>query len=388
MRIISIFEKVIGDTLEGLFDLKKGFEPFELDRMVKRAMERNRKRLLKEVFVPNIIEIALSDKDYTENEPLLDQIKSQVEKSAMNFIEMRTYKIVGEIKISIGRQSALKMGEVGIVCRFEKAKEEKAESLVKGALALEKEGRFADALIAMDEALKKGKGDERIEKKRSRLFNLLKESEIRRKTKIRHQKMEKVTLSARLLVEESGEDIHLLFGNKFLVGREQHCDLILSDETISRKHAIIILGKNTARIIDLDSANGTFKNEVEFHDEIILSEGDEIRLGESQPYKVRLMKKEGHISSVSLLQGSKIYIFSAGGLILGSDSRECDIIIKDRSLTPRHLKIERVFESVILCDMGGTSGIKINGETIKEKELREGDVIHVGNTRFTFFRGQ
>lgn len=48
------------------------------------------------------------------------------------------------------------------------------------------------------------------------------------------------------------------------LGRGQGCDLILSDETVSREHATLQLRRDgTVHVTDLDSANGTFVQESE-----------------------------------------------------------------------------------------------------------------------------
>jgi len=68
---------------------------------------------------------------------------------------------------------------------------------------------------------------------------------------------------------------------EYVVGRGQDADIVLSDESVSRRHAIITVAEGGATIVDLDSHNGTFINGQRVKSAQVL-EGDELRLGESR----------------------------------------------------------------------------------------------------------
>ena len=68
---------------------------------------------------------------------------------------------------------------------------------------------------------------------------------------------------------------------EYVVGRGQDADIVLSDESVSRRHAIITITDSGATIVDLDSHNGTFINGQRVKSAQVL-EGDELRLGESR----------------------------------------------------------------------------------------------------------
>lgn len=70
--------------------------------------------------------------------------------------------------------------------------------------------------------------------------------------------------------------------SRFVVGRQDHCDLVLDDEWISREHlAITKSAPGVWQAIDLQSGNGSFLGS-ERIEAIPLSNGDVIRLGSSQ----------------------------------------------------------------------------------------------------------
>ena len=71
-------------------------------------------------------------------------------------------------------------------------------------------------------------------------------------------------------------------GERFVVGRDEGCDLVLEDERVSRRHAYLRAHPDgRAELHDLGSANGTFVNGRRVR-ELRLRDGDEIALGNSR----------------------------------------------------------------------------------------------------------
>jgi two-component system, NtrC family, response regulator AtoC len=64
-----------------------------------------------------------------------------------------------------------------------------------------------------------------------------------------------------------------------LVGRDAEAELRLSDDSLSRRHARILLNRGEARIVDLDSANGTLVNGRRVEGAWPLVSGDVVTLG-------------------------------------------------------------------------------------------------------------
>ena len=67
---------------------------------------------------------------------------------------------------------------------------------------------------------------------------------------------------------------------KVVLGKGDHCDVILTDSHVSRNHAEILVDDSSARLADLNSTNGTWVNGERLLAEMILSEGDSLRFGE------------------------------------------------------------------------------------------------------------
>lgn len=66
--------------------------------------------------------------------------------------------------------------------------------------------------------------------------------------------------------------------NELTIGRAEENKIILKNETVSRKHAIVKKENNQYKIADLGSSNGTFVNNKKIKEKV-LSKGDEIKIG-------------------------------------------------------------------------------------------------------------
>jgi pSer/pThr/pTyr-binding forkhead associated (FHA) protein len=75
-----------------------------------------------------------------------------------------------------------------------------------------------------------------------------------------------------------GKVIPLSIG-KFLIGREQDCQLRPNSELVSRHHCAFTIDNYTVRLRDLGSTNGTFVNNERLVGQVQLKTGDRVRIG-------------------------------------------------------------------------------------------------------------
>lgn len=66
-----------------------------------------------------------------------------------------------------------------------------------------------------------------------------------------------------------------------VIGRDPTATVNLTDEEVSRRHAIVSLGEGEITIEDLGSFNGTHMDTGEIKEETPLRAGDRIRVGQS-----------------------------------------------------------------------------------------------------------
>lgn len=64
-----------------------------------------------------------------------------------------------------------------------------------------------------------------------------------------------------------------------MIGRSDDVDLVVSDTSISRRHAMVVKRDDHFYLSDLGSTNGSFINKEQVIDPIRLAEGDKVALG-------------------------------------------------------------------------------------------------------------
>lgn len=79
-----------------------------------------------------------------------------------------------------------------------------------------------------------------------------------------------------------GED-YKVFSTENIIGASPACDIVIDEDTVSSRHAVISYRDGNFYIKDLGSTNGTFLNGVRVINEVLLSDGDWIKFG---AYKV------------------------------------------------------------------------------------------------------
>jgi uncharacterized protein involved in exopolysaccharide biosynthesis len=67
-------------------------------------------------------------------------------------------------------------------------------------------------------------------------------------------------------------------------------------------------------------------------------------------------------------------------------NRDTHICIDEKSVSGRHAKIVNHNGSLYLLDLNSTNGTFVNGQSIREKELKHGDSVWIGETVFAFFQ--
>ncbi|MFO8058365.1 MAG: FHA domain-containing protein [bacterium] len=206
---------------------------------------------------------------------------------------------------------------------------------------------------------------------------------------------ESMALPARLSIERrmgktvNGEVMNLLFGSQLLVGRDQSCEINLPEDRISRKHLLIRIDPDAVRLSDLGSTNGTTRNGEQVTEEIIVESGDVVCMGQSQTFQIRIVEREGMITSVRMARESLAYLLAPQELIIGradEKNRDVDFMIYDPDILPRHARIEYFTGQVFLISLDEEKPAIVNSNPVREAELRHNQMIELGNTLMRFER--
>lgn len=86
---------------------------------------------------------------------------------------------------------------------------------------------------------------------------------------------------SRGLMLTDGTQVYPLGAAEILIGRHHAADIYLSDQAVSRFHALLVLRDGSWRIEDLQSADGTYVNGKRIRAPHMLRQNDVIRIGES-----------------------------------------------------------------------------------------------------------
>ncbi|HZI10305.1 MAG TPA: FHA domain-containing protein [Myxococcus sp.] len=114
------------------------------------------------------------------------------------------------------------------------------------------------------------------------------------------------------------------------VGRSPSCEIPLTDDQVSRKHALISLHEGQVRLKDLGSRNGTLVNGERITGEVVLQPGDRVRVGSTtalfEPPPVMLVEggpaSPNHVPIEEVLPhvGAAAAMYSVGTSLLGATS--------------------------------------------------------------------
>ena len=215
------------------------------------------------------------------------------------------------------------------------------------------------------------------------------------------------------------------------IGRGDDCDVLLMDDHISREHARLSQAADVMWLEDLDSANGTFVNGERVAGGCRLFHGDFIKLdvvefqlvgrgADLTPTRTHwdtaehaLMKPAANLESDTteiaavedvpslepiaapggesgaFLVGTgepvsgKTFRLAMGRTTIGR-SEDCDVVVKDRTVSLRHAELILRPEGCTLTNLMATNGSRINGREVQSAELQDGDVLRLGSVQLVY----
>lgn len=196
-----------------------------------------------------------------------------------------------------------------------------------------------------------------------------------------------------VLVDMANNTQHPISCYETSVGRSRSCDIVFTNSTVSRSHAVVALRKDGFYVFDTESKTGVYVNGEKINKKAMLQDGDVIAFGTAimtfymgseatgdmspsavEPLHPRLVNivdntefdLDGDYITIGRLEGSNIEI-SAPYV-----SRKQAVLTK----SGKRWSVED-FGSITKTTVNGTP---LNGPT----ELRDGDVIKIGDFAFLY----
>lgn len=224
----------------------------------------------------------------------------------------------------------------------------------------------------------------------------------------------------KLIVTEKGsdkKDIVTFDREGISIGRSEDNKVCLNSNSVSRKHARVLISGEHCFLIDEGSGNGTFLNGVPVKpkEKNILKHGDVIsiedfnlsfnqidemlaqsfnEITDTDILEVKLLKKvlkaidKESIPSIEVQNGSfvgKKFFFQSDvdEAIIGRDE-SADFEVKEYVISRRHAKISRRGEAFFIEDLGSKNGTFLNNSKVNQSILHDGDRIALGTIVMIF----
>lgn len=120
MGIITRIEDLIGEPLEALFDFHKGTQPVELERFLRKALEKSRVALIGKTYVANAYVLKVNADDFREYSSLAAELAAQLEQSVHEEAREQSYTVLGPVSVAIVPDRAVGKGKVQVSTQFVK----------------------------------------------------------------------------------------------------------------------------------------------------------------------------------------------------------------------------------------------------------------------------
>lgn len=176
-------------------------------------------------------------------------------------------------------------------------------------------------------------------------------------------------------------DLKSFSKNKITFGKSEDNDIVLTSSLISRHHGYFLIENDKCFIYDDNSSNGIFVNgeSIKAHQ---LKEGDIIKVDNLE----NPLEKGVTIlfSDLVLTDDWKTFDIENKDKITIGRSSENDISLDHVSVSLVHAIIEKRSDGYYIVDQDSTNGLSVNGIILKEKKLKEKDIITITNSKIIY----
>lgn len=207
--------------------------------------------------------------------------------------------------------------------------------------------------------------------------------------------------------DKGAKTIVPLVRDEITIGRAENNTIRLTERNVSRSHAQVRVENGICVVKDVGSYCGVTVNGASVAVESEVKIGDRIGIGDyvltlevesegarttTQPgVRVKLTDEEqpgaqlpARIVMMTDPKAGAEFSVGVDAVVRLGRSDELDVSIDHRSVSREHAEIRGSQEGFRIFDLGSINGITINGSKAKEKDLRSGDVVGLGEVFFRF----
>lgn len=215
-------------------------------------------------------------------------------------------------------------------------------------------------------------------------------------------------LTVRLKLKDADLGKWTLEDESLIIGRNEDCDIVIENLSVSRQHAILERSGDSWMIRDLGSLNGVAVNGKRTN-QAVLKPGDVITIGKhhieiraegrrdfgpaaESAYEETIERSVDNLAGsienpgrlVEMKGSSYRSIVLDHPLIVLGKGDEADIRIHGSMIADYHAEIYYRDGGYVVRHVEGRGKIRINGKTTRESRLIEGDEIEIGRVKFKF----
>jgi len=127
----------------------------------------------------------------------------------------------------------------------------------------------------------------------------------------------------------------------FMIGRDRQCHLRPHCASVSKLHCAIAAWAGQVRVRDLKSRNGTFLNEQRIEGEVVVHDGDQLRIG-TLVFSFRIKTDDGVPIGAPISSGDVQWLLdsaSDSGLLGLANQATCETVIPPELLSDAKVKL-------------------------------------------------
>jgi pSer/pThr/pTyr-binding forkhead associated (FHA) protein len=203
---------------------------------------------------------------------------------------------------------------------------------------------------------------------------------------------------------------------RVVLGRSPGADVRLPGLTVSELHATLELSGGGVRLRDEGSTNGTRVNGVSLVPSRprSLSSGDEVEIGEfhirvlsgpllgsaTSPERTaslarRLLKELAGPGSEAAAppflrvtagpdRDTVLHLADPPSRLVIGRAEDAGLVLRDPDVSREHIEIVRDLDGSLARDLASKNGLEVNGRRMRERRLRDGDTLRLGETLIAY----
>lgn len=178
------------------------------------------------------------------------------------------------------------------------------------------------------------------------------------------------------------------------VGRSKLCDVVFTNSTVSRFHAVVALRKDGFYVFDTESKSGVHVNETKIEKQSKLADGDIVAFGTAimkfyigndanNDYSHKKEKKQKYSKLVNIVDGNEFQL--DGDYITIGRQKGSNIEISAPYVSRNQAEIFKSNDKWYIENFGTVTKTTLNGDVINRvTPLYDGDVIKIGDFAFLY----